>query len=170
MPFGCRHSLLGRFTVDRKPVLDALRTKLRELGFVPIMFDFDRTTQRDFSETIKILAGLSRFVVADITSPRSSPLELQATVPDYMVPFVPILEEGQEPFAMFRDLQHKYRDWVLDVLEYDSIDNLIHVLEDAVVKRALTCSERLVLRRIESIRKTHVSEFEKLPTKKLNQR
>ena len=70
----------------------------------------------------------------------------------------------------FENLQHKYRDWVLDVLEYDSIDNLIHVLEDTVVKRALTCSERLVLRRIESIRKTHVSEFEKLPTKKLNQR
>ena len=31
-----------------------------------------------------------------------------------MVPFAPILEEGQLPFAMFVDLQNKY-DWVLDV-------------------------------------------------------
>jgi hypothetical protein len=32
---------------------------------------------------------LSRFIIADITNPRSSPLELQATMPDYMIPFVP---------------------------------------------------------------------------------
>jgi hypothetical protein len=30
-----------------------------------------------------ILAGLSCFVIADITNPRSAPLELQATVPNY---------------------------------------------------------------------------------------
>jgi hypothetical protein len=29
-------------------------------------------------------------------------------MPDYMVPFVPILEEGQDPFAMF------VNDWVLE--------------------------------------------------------
>ena len=58
-----------------------------------------------------MLCGLSKFVIVDITNPRSTPLELQATVPDYMVPFVPILGRGQSPFAMFTDLQ-KY-DWVL---------------------------------------------------------
>jgi hypothetical protein len=81
--------ILGRFTEERKQVLDAIRDRLRELGYVPMMFDFERPTQRDFSETIKTLAGLSRFIIADITNPRSSPLELQATMPDYMIPFVP---------------------------------------------------------------------------------
>ena len=42
----------------------------------------------DFSETIKTLAGLCRFVIVDIANPKSSPLELQATVPDYMIPFL----------------------------------------------------------------------------------
>jgi hypothetical protein len=79
--------ILGRFTEERKAVLDAIRDRLRELGFVPMMFDFERATQRDFTETIKTLAGLSRFIVADITNPKSSPLELQAPMPDYMIPF-----------------------------------------------------------------------------------
>jgi hypothetical protein len=68
--------ILGRFTEERKPVLDAIRDRLRELDFVPMLFDFERPTQRDFTETIKTLAGLSRFIIADITNPRSSPLEL----------------------------------------------------------------------------------------------
>src|SRR5690606_4807432 len=83
-----------------------------EKGFLPIIFDFERATERDFTETIKILAGMALFVITDISNPRSNPLELQATVPDYMVPFVPILQKGEEPFAMFVDLQRKYR-WVM---------------------------------------------------------
>ena len=63
--------ILGRFTNERKAVLDAIRTKLRELNFVPMMFDFERPSQRDFTETIETLAGLSRFIVADITNPKS---------------------------------------------------------------------------------------------------
>src|SRR6266566_7635429 len=33
-----------------------------------------------------------------ITNPKSSPLELQATVPDYMIPFVPLIQAGEQPF------------------------------------------------------------------------
>jgi hypothetical protein len=30
-----------------------------------------------------------------------------------MVPFRPIIEEGEKPFAMLQDLWSKHRDWVL---------------------------------------------------------
>jgi hypothetical protein len=50
-------------------------------------------------------------------------------MPDYMIPFVPIIQEDEEPFAMFQNLKQKYGEWVLDVLEYDSADGLIEVLE-----------------------------------------
>ena len=73
--------ILGRFTEDRKAVLDAIRNRLRELGFIPMMFDFERPSQRDFTETIRTLAGMSRFIIADITNPKSSPLELQPCRP-----------------------------------------------------------------------------------------
>ena len=92
--------LLGRFTEGRIAVLERLRTELRQRGFVPMVFNFDKPQLKDFTETVRLLASLSRFVIVDITNPRSTPLELQATVPECMVPFVPILEKGEEPFAM----------------------------------------------------------------------
>jgi uncharacterized protein YjbI with pentapeptide repeats len=152
--------ILGRFTEERKEVLDAIRDRLRELGFVPMMFDFERPTQQDFDETIKTLAGLSRFVVADITNPRSSPLELQATMPDYMIPFVPIIHEDEEPFAMFQGLQHKYGEWVLDVLKYDSAANLREVLDAAVVRPALDKADQLILKKAQAIRTRHIRDYQ----------
>jgi uncharacterized protein YjbI with pentapeptide repeats len=151
--------ILGRFTAERKAVLYAIRKKLRELGFVPMLFDFEKPTQRDFTETIKTLAGLSRFIIADITNPRSSPLELQAIIPDYMIPFVPIIQEDEKPFAMFQDLQQKYGDWVLQVLKYDTADNLLDVLEKAVVKPALEKGDQLLLKKAKGIRDRHVKDY-----------
>jgi uncharacterized protein YjbI with pentapeptide repeats len=114
--------LLGRFTEGRIEILERLREKFRSLGFVPMVFNFDKPKTKDFTETVRLLANLSHFVIVDITNPRSTPLELQAAVPDYMVPFVPILEKGQDPFTMFVDLQNRY-DWVLEpIIVYPSVD------------------------------------------------
>jgi hypothetical protein len=144
--------LLGRFTEGRMEILERLREKLRSLGFVPIVFNFDKPETKDFTETVRLLANLSHFVVVDITNPRSTPLELQATVPDCMVPFVPILEEGQHPFAMFVDLQNKY-DWVLEpVIHYSSVDRLIEVLEDKIVRPAEAKFNQLLARRTKQLR------------------
>ncbi len=150
--------ILGRFAGERKVVLDALRTALRHRGFLPMVFDFEKPTQRDFTETIMVLAGLSLFVIADITNPRSAPLELQATVPDYMIPFVPIIAEGEPPFSMFIDLQIKH-DWVLDVLTYDSIDHLLAGLQDAVIVPALQKHETLVQRRAQAVGTRHIQQY-----------
>ena len=100
---------LGRFT-ERKDILESLRETLRQRGYVPIVVDFERPTDRDFTETVMTLAGMCLFIIADITNPQSVPLELQATIPNYMIPFVPIIQEGEKPFAMFVDLWKKYRE------------------------------------------------------------
>ena len=151
--------ILGRFTPERKAVLDAVRAALRERDFVPIIFDFERPTQRDFTEVIKTLAGMSRFVIADITNPKSSPLELQAVMPDYMIPFVPIIHEDEQPFSMFRDLKQKYGSWVLDLLKYDSADGLIRTLDQAVIKPALKKADELMLEKASELRERHVNEY-----------
>jgi hypothetical protein len=124
--------ILGRFTPERKKILDTLRDKLRKYDLLPIVFDFDRPTDKDFTETIKTLAGISYFAIADVTNPKSSPLELQATIPDYQIPFVPIIQEGERPFAMMVDLQKKYN-WVLDTISYDSLDTLIEILKPHII-------------------------------------
>jgi hypothetical protein len=144
--------LLGRFTEGRMVVLERLREKLRDLGFVPMVFNFDKPETKNFTDTVRLLCDLSHFVIVDITNPRSAPLELQATVPDYMVPFAPILQQGEEPFAMFVDLQNQY-DWVLrPVVGYPSVDRLIEVLEDKVVRPAEAKFNELLARRTKQLR------------------
>jgi Pentapeptide repeats (8 copies) len=136
--------LLGRFAIpERKAILDALRNKLREYNLLPIVFDFDHSTDKDFAQTIKTLAGLSYFVIADLTNPRSAPLELQAKVPDYQIPFVPIIQEGEQPFAMMKDLK-KYG-WVLDTISYDSLDTLLEILKPHIIDPAIQKRDELRL-------------------------
>ena len=128
--------ILGRFTPERKTILDAMADELRKHNLLPIIFDFQRSTDRDFTETIKVLAGLSLFVIVDITNPKSAPQELTAIVPDYQVPFVPILQEGQgKPYSMFVDFM-KY-DWVLKpVGTYSTKEVLLANFKNAVLDPA----------------------------------
>jgi hypothetical protein len=67
--------LLGRFTEGRIDVLERLREELRRRGYLPIVFNFDKPETKDFTETVRLLAGLSRFVIADVTNPMSAPLD-----------------------------------------------------------------------------------------------
>ncbi len=126
--------ILGRFTSERKKVLDALREELHQQNFTPVLFDFDRPANRDFTETARILAHLSRFILADITEPSSIPQELQALVPDLEVPVQPPLEEGGKQYAMFPDLR-KYS-WVFPVYLYKDQASLIASLKKEIIEPA----------------------------------
>ena len=79
-----------------------------------------------------------------------------------MFPFVPILQDGEKPFSMFSNLQAKY-DWVLGVLKDDSCDNLIDVLDNAVIDPALEKRYELELRKVQSTPPRHVSDYRKHP-------
>ena len=117
-----------------------------------MVFNFDKPETKDFTETVRLLAGLSCFVIADITNPRSAPLELQATIPECMVPFVPILETGQEPFAMLQSLRNAHPDRVLDVIRYPSVDRLVQVLDAKIITPAKTRFAELRTRKAEELR------------------
>ena len=134
--------VLGRFT-ERKHVLEAIRGRLSESDLLPIVFDFERPNARDFTETVLVLAGMCRFIVADITAPKSVPLESKAIIPNYRVPFVPIIESGERPFSMFKDLWLAHRDWVLEPLYYDSVAQLMNVFQPAVIDEANKLLEAL---------------------------
>ena len=69
-----------------------------------------------------------------------------------MIPFVPILEKGEEPFAMFRDLWIMHREWVLDPIRYSSVDRLVEVLDSEVIKPAEVRFNALLARKAEELR------------------
>ena len=108
------------------------------------------------TETIRVLAGLSRFVIADVTDPRSVPAELQAAVPAAMVPFVPIVEEGQEPFALLEALLVEHSDRVLEPVSYSSPDALVEALDKEIIGPAEIKFDELLARKAERTKGKHV--------------
>jgi uncharacterized protein YjbI with pentapeptide repeats len=126
--------ILGRFTDERKEVLDRLRDALRDHNFSPVLVDFEVPADRDLTETVTLLARMARFVIADLTDARSIPQELQAFVPDVAVPVQPIILAGQDPWAMFPDLR-KYP-WMLEPYAYDNLEGLLDNLTNRVINPA----------------------------------
>jgi hypothetical protein len=122
-----------------------------------MVFNFDKPETKDFTETVRLLACLSKFVIADITNPRSAPLELQAAVPEITVPFQPIIAQGERPFAMLQDLWIKHRDWVFEPIEYSSVDRLVETLDSEIIAPAEMRFNELVLRKAERMTTRRVS-------------
>jgi len=124
--------ILGRFTSERKQVLDALRAELKNHGYNPILFDFEKPQNRDISETISTLAHLSRFIIADITDAKSIPQELNQIVPSLpSVPVQPLLLASQQEYGFFHHL--RLYPWVLEPFLYRDQNHLLASLESHVI-------------------------------------
>jgi hypothetical protein len=148
--------LLGRFTEGRIAVLERLREELRQRGYVPIVFNFDKPETKDFTETVRLLVGLSKFVIADLSSPKSAPYELGAIVSQAMIPFQPIIAAGETPFPMLQDLWINHPDRVFRPIHYSSVDTLIASLDEKIIRPAEARFVELVGRKGETMGGEHV--------------
>src|SRR6266568_4864213 len=135
--------ILGRFTLERKTVLDALRNELRQHNYSPILFDFEKPASRDLTETVSTLAHLARFIIVDLTDPSSAPHEVAAVIPHTVVPVQPILSlqpliiEGKaverREYAMFQDLRRRHP-WVLPTFRYHDTTDLLASLKEHIIE------------------------------------
>ncbi len=101
--------ILGRFTAERKAILDAIKRALATppRQYVPIVFDFEKPTDRTLIGSILRFASVSRFVIADLSDPNSVPAELQSIVPNLAtLPVVPIIEATQREYPVADDILH----------------------------------------------------------------
>jgi hypothetical protein len=127
--------ILGRFTPERKKILDALRVELRRRNYLPVLFDFSKPKSRDSTETISTLAHLTRFIITDITDAKSIPQELKAIVPNLpSVPVQPILLASEKEYGMF-DHFEQYP-WVLKPYRYRNAGTLLFNLNKKVISPA----------------------------------
>lgn len=138
--------LLGRFTDQQEEVRAALEDVLLRFGYAPVVFNFREPKDRDLIETVATLAGLASFIIADLSQPRSTPLESLLTIPQIAIPWVPIIRSEEQPFSMFAALQRKY-DWVLPVVHYRSISGLKRQLGTRIIPEARARAERLRARK-----------------------
>jgi Pentapeptide repeats (8 copies) len=127
--------ILGRFTDERKTVLHAVRELLRRRGYVAMLFDFAPSRRRDLTETIVALAHMSRFVIADLTDPRSIPQEVTSIIPGLpSVPVLPVVLAAQSEYSMF---EHWRRyPWVLPLFKYKDQTHLLKRLEASLIDQA----------------------------------
>jgi len=138
--------ILGRFTPERKAILDVLRCELRNHNQLPIMFDFQKPSSRNFTETVSLLAHMSRFIIADITDAKAIPQELQRIVPSNpSVPVAPILESDSKEFGMFIDFADF--PWVLPIHKYDNKESLVASLGTAVIDPCISRAQETEERR-----------------------
>jgi hypothetical protein len=138
--------ILGRFTPERKVILDAIRDELRQHNYLPVLFDFNKPSSRNLTETISTLAHMARFIIADITDAQSIPQELQHIVPALpSVPVQPLLHTSFKEYGMFRD----FFDYpsVLEPYRYSSIRKLITELPNRVILPAFSKAKETEERR-----------------------
>ena len=123
--------ILGRFTEERKIVLDGIRESLRRRDYVPVMFDFARPASKDVTGTVETLARMARFILADLTDPSSIPHELATIIPHLRsTPVQPLRLKGSGGYSMFDDF--KVYPWVLAIHHYESGEKLITELDEVL--------------------------------------
>jgi uncharacterized protein YjbI with pentapeptide repeats len=128
--------ILGRFTPERKAVLDAFREELRKRDYLPVVFDFEKPSSRDPTETVSTLAHMAKFVIADLTDAKSLPQELATIVPFLpSVPVQPILLASNQEWSMYEHFPHY--PWVLDIVRYEATADLLKNLAEQVIEPAV---------------------------------
>ena len=80
-------------------------------------------------------ASVSRFVIADLSDPRSIPAELQAIVPQFAsLPIVPIIEATQREYAVSDHILR--RESVRPVVRYRDDVHLVSILDQEILAPA----------------------------------
>ena len=139
--------ILGRFTPERKAVLDALREALRQHNYLPILFDFEPAYTQTVRETVSTLAHLSHFIIADLTNPSGIPEELETIVPTLAVPIQPLLETTQNrESSMFKG--YGVYDWVLPIYRYADLMSLLENIQEKVIAPATQKARELEAKKV----------------------
>ena len=148
--------ILGRFTPERKPILEAIRDELRERKYTPMLFNFEKPLSRDFSESLRILARIARFIIADLSPHKSISQELRAILPGTAVSVQPLLNGTRKLYTMFPDF--KQYPCVLPGYRYNNVAGLQATFEEKIIKPAEEKAKELEKQKLYSISILHSAQ------------
>jgi uncharacterized protein YjbI with pentapeptide repeats len=126
--------VLGRFTPERKPILEAIRDGLRERRYTPMLFNFEKPLSRDRSQSLRTLARIARFIIADLSLHKSIAQELRSILPDARVSVQPLLNSTRRLYTLFPEF--KQYSYVLPAYRYNGLADLQAALEEKIIKPA----------------------------------
>jgi len=130
--------ILGRFIGRRLKILEAIQEHLARHPnrYIAELFTYRRPESRDLVESVVGFAALSRFIIADLSEPRSIQSELEAIVPRFLsVPVVPVINRTGKEWATFSSLQRE-QNVIKPTLRYRDLDDLLSKLVDEIVPMA----------------------------------
>jgi len=140
--------LLGRFTDEQKPTLDAVRDELRHHDYVPVVFDFEKPESQTFIETVSTLARMAQFVIADFTDPEMVPIEVQHIADTgAAVPILPIRvasEKAKGEHMVLIGLRKKLETMILDTYWYEDTADLVKSINKNVIEPAKAVSQEAI--------------------------
>jgi hypothetical protein len=126
--------ILGRFTGRRLAILKAIQSHLaaHPNRYIPELFTYSKPDYRDLIESIRGFASMSRFIIADLSEPKSLPSELEAIVPHFQsIPVMPIINRTGKPYATFDSIKRKPN--VATILRYNNETQLMDKLDKEIV-------------------------------------
>lgn len=128
--------ILGRFTSERKEILDIIRKELNKYNYVPILFDFENSEHQSLLETVMTLAGMARFIIADISVATMVREELRSIVEKYpSKPIQPILLSTEKKYVTLPEMEKNFKN-ILPTFTYRNMQEVTNGLRIGIIQPA----------------------------------
>jgi hypothetical protein len=128
--------MLGGFENGGLERLNSIGERLAHHGYMPMTFDFGRPDSLSMTETVITMAGLSKFVIVDLSSGPSVPFELKSI---FIAMKKPLLAIGN-PFALFRDMADLTS--VVRIDHQDEVETKLSEMERLHAARVVDLAQR----------------------------
>ena len=125
--------ILGRFSEERRDVLEAISKELRAHDYLPVLIDFRGSTNKNNTNKIATLARISKFIIADITGSTNIIKELRKIVPELpSVPVQPLVQDNGNEYSGIFESDRDYP-WVAPIFHYKNLDSLLPSINDFII-------------------------------------
>jgi hypothetical protein len=123
--------ILGRFTPERKAVLEQLRADLARKEWVALVFDFP--APKGITPTFKVMASICGWVVADVTDPSEVRNEITLIAREHpSVPIRPILQDRRREWLGLAELRKQGAN-IAPTVRYRNTAHLLAMVDEALI-------------------------------------
>ncbi len=125
--------ILGKFLKEQLEVLQTIRSQLRQLGYLPIYYDFSHPKPPNYLETVSTLVQLSKFVIVDLTDSEIFREEIAHIAGTVSVPIQPLWMKGVKNIYVNLDEIRANHHSVLNEFYYENPAHLMQYFEEMII-------------------------------------
>nr|WP_319375520.1 pentapeptide repeat-containing protein [uncultured Methanoregula sp.] len=101
--------IMGHYSNNNSDIIDVIFTQLKNFNKVPVLLDFDKPLKKEFFPTLRVLAQLSQFIIADISDVKGVGPALSMFLPQLSsVPIIIIKNKNTEKDSILEKVFDSY--------------------------------------------------------------